>query len=594
MIPFVLVTVYLTMLWSTPPLSTVIAFPTSKPHRLLVVKQQQHRLLLPTSTTLLQSSSFSSSNHENNKNDSKSTSSSNIKVGGAEDNKDSSYSEVPWITEVDVQYKLTTPLQYDPIKDRYVEDTQRKYQLQQQQGQEGGRQTNSFMNSFIRPMLSSAFIPEGVLPSYYNFMRWRVAQRFVNANLHVIGTQSLLLALGMKSSSSRSLGVSAALNWVLKDALGKMARLIWASKMSRKFDSDAKRWRFRASIVFAYGNFLEIVTYINPQLFLLWATLANAAKQIAMLTSSSTRTALYNSFRDGTRENIGDITAKGEAQIAIVDLCGIASGVCLSRVIGTGIKNVLLAYAGLQVLEIFCMYFELKAVQFRVLNFERLALVIKNYVNAHSSPKESSTNNINGKNKVVVIPTPEEMSQSERIFLPPKHLSRRGIAFGSLGRAKLSPNELDRLMSIFATERFLLVVGPNVKQTSALPRRNKSISEQCHIVLHEEASNADIVKSTMALMILREKLIRFEKTLRLHDNTDERSQIIIRSSQCWDILEESKVECNVLFPSFLRELSSQSWAPPSRFMFGRVHKRAHWPLRTTPTPTRNVDKEKNK
>ena len=57
--------------------------------------------------------------------------------------------------------------------------------------------------------------------------------------------------------------------------------------------------------------------------------MANACKQMSMLTGSATRNALYNSFCDGTRENIKDITAKGEAQIVIVDQIGI-SGVCLS------------------------------------------------------------------------------------------------------------------------------------------------------------------------------------------------------------------------------------------------------------------------
>lgn len=84
--------------------------------------------------------------------------------------------------------------------------------------------------------------------------------------------------------------------------------------------------------------------------------LANSCKQMSMLTSSATRNALYNSFRriDGgnggktvtamngqnktvivgqrgsATENIGDITAKGEAQIAVVDLLGIVSGIFLS------------------------------------------------------------------------------------------------------------------------------------------------------------------------------------------------------------------------------------------------------------------------
>jgi hypothetical protein len=167
------------------------------------------------------------------------------------------------------------------------------------------------------------------------------------------------------------LGAAAATNWVLKDTLGKVVRMAWASRMGRKFDPDAKRWRFRASLIYALGNGLEVSTYLHPQYFLVLAMLANSCKQMSMLTSSATRNAIYNSFRridnessssssssggaavasaganspngtaaaigpgngrrgSGGMENIGDITAKGEAQIAVVDLLGIFSGICLS------------------------------------------------------------------------------------------------------------------------------------------------------------------------------------------------------------------------------------------------------------------------
>ena len=473
--------------------------------------------------------------------------------------------EVPWISEVDVLRNIKTPLRYCPEEERFLTAKNDPERVNR--------------SSFLRPMLSNAFIPDGVNDSYFQHMKWRFLQRFVNANLHVIGTQSLLLGLGIKSSR---LGVSAALNWVLKDALGKIARMLWASKMGRRFDSDAKRWRFRASLLFALGNYLEIVTYMMPQLFLLWATLANCFKQIAMLTSSSTRTSLYNSFRDGTRENIGDITAKGEAQIAIVDLLGIASGVALSRMIGTAISSVLLSYVGLQVLEIFCMYHEIRSVQFRVLNFERLIQIIQNFVSAqprlptHTITQNTNNNSSSKSMEASPIPTPEEVSHTERIFLPPKHLSRRALAFGSLGRAKLSEAELANLFDIFKKERFILVVGSNVKKPRDLLWRKiptTNIEENCHIVLHEEASNADIVKSTLALTILRQKL-KASLTKRFPDTTTN----TIRSSHCWDILRETRQECDQLFPSFLRELSNRKWAPPSRFMFGRVHMRAYWPL----------------
>ncbi|CAJ1965762.1 unnamed protein product [Cylindrotheca closterium] len=537
----------------------------------------------------------------NNMDKSSSDDDTTIRSNG-DDNDTTITDEFPsWLNEVDVQTNQRTPLQYDPTEERFIA-IEPTHQIQ--------RKRITVM-SLLKPMLSSAFIPEGVNESYFQYMRWRCLQRFVNANLHVIGTQSLLLGLGIKSSSK--LGVSAALNWVLKDALGKMARMLWASQMGRRFDSDAKRWRFRASLLFAVGNFLEILTYMMPQLFLLWATLANCCKQIAMLTSSSTRTSLYNSFRDGTRENIGDITAKGEAQIAIVDLMGIASGVFLAKsVVGTAVSSVVLTYLGLQFMEIFSMYHEIRSVQFRVLNFERLEQIIRNFVRAQpesflvpSLPTAPAKIKVNGgasgaitmkhekksSNKAEAVessvPTPEAISNNERIFWPPKHLSRRALAFGSLGRAKLSGQELERLLQIFESERFLLVIGPNMKKPKlrSLFFSKPSIQEYCHIVLHEDASNADIVKSTLALTILREKLLLLQSK-RSQDDDDESScwEDEIRSQQCWDILEATQRECKQLFPQFLRELSSRKWSPPSRFMFGRVKKRAQWPLKPMAKP----------
>ena len=181
----------------------------------------------------------------------------------------------------------------------------------------------------LQAFLKHSFIPEEVSPDYFSFTKWRIFQRFIAATVSVLGTQALLLALGIKS---QRLGAAAAISWVLKDALGKFMRVVWAGKMGRRFDSDAKRWRFRSSLLYATGSGLEIVTYVFPAFFLLLATVANALKQISMLTSSATRNTIYRSFARG--ENIGDITAKGEAQIACTDLVGMVSGITLSKILG--------------------------------------------------------------------------------------------------------------------------------------------------------------------------------------------------------------------------------------------------------------------
>ncbi len=269
--------------------------------------------------------------------------------------------EIPELYSVDVRYDRRSPLKYDAASGRYLDNSTIQKTSEDTNTNHGRTIVQKFMHSLHRN-----FVPEGVTPSYYKFMRWRILQRFINANVHVIGTQSLLMGLrgiqrsgavsavsGAAAKGGAALGAVAATNWVLKDTLGKFVRMVWASKMGRKFDPDAKRWRYRASFIYALGNGLEVSTYLHPQYFLPLAMLANSCKQMSMLTSSATRNALYNSFkgdgvvnvnsangagdnnvttirRSGSVENIGDITAKGEAQIAVVDLLGIASGICLS------------------------------------------------------------------------------------------------------------------------------------------------------------------------------------------------------------------------------------------------------------------------
>ena len=492
---------------------------------------------------------------------------------------------LPPLSDRNVELNTTAALVYDPEKDRFVrassaEDLAAFYSIDS---------SSDGLSTRLRRAVKQAFIPEGVNQSYFHFMRWRICQRFINSNLHVLGTQSLIMGLGIKSA--KTLGVSAALTWVLKDALGKLTRLFWASRMGRRFDSDAKRWRFRASLVYALGNYLEIITYVNPSLFLLWATIANSCKQVAMLTSSATRTSLYNSFRDGKRENIADITAKGEAQIAIVDLVGIAFGVSLSKLIGTSIKSVLSTYFILQVLEIFCLYRQIRGIEYKVMNFERIAKVIESFCEGVENEDYRSENSINGSlkksNFTAIVPTPGGLARKERIFLPPNHLRRRALAFGSLGRTKLNPEELSKLMELFANEKYMLIVGENTKN----PHNRKGffkksseaerIQQGCHIVLHEEASNLDVIKSSLALLTLRRKLLAASNID--PNNTDEKDSDpttvkLQRTSDCWDMLEEVRLSTDLLFPLLLRQLSLSGWSPPSRSMFGRVSRRASWPL----------------
>lgn len=537
---------------------------------------------------------------------------------------------------VDVRYNRRSPLTYDATIGRYLdaaatETTMPSSSLSLTSTSSTTTNNHEYDTLFQKwgQFLHSAFVPEGVSESYFSYVRWRILQRFVNANVHVIGTQSLLMGLrGMQRSrfvdgggGSAVLGAAAATNWVLKDTLGKVVRMAWASKMGRKFDPDAKRWRFRASLIYALGNGLEVSTYLHPQYFLVLAMLANSCKQMSMLTSSATRNALYNSFRrvdvvsspsnvvtagsggnstnsstgnrrgSGGVENIGDITAKGEAQIAVVDLLGIVSGICLSRAVGVSVQNVFAVWVVLQIMEIFCMYHEMRSVVYKTFNFERMHTVLGKLLMNGIEVDVAEKYKFTGHN----IPTPEQISTTEKIFLPPDHLARRAIAFGSPGRTLLDPDELDLLINdVFRGEMFFLVVGQDIKNQRGLSARVRQWmgkrrlrgdnwidpQEQCHIVLHADANNLDILKSALALVILRKKLVKKVKCG--NDSVkpvDIDPSSVLRSRNCMDELREACTEAGEIFPHFLRELTKQGWRPPLRSMLGRVSARAEWPIR---------------
>jgi len=246
------------------------------------------------------------------------------------------------------------------------------------------------------------------------------------------------------------------------------------------------------------------------------------------------------------------------------------------------------------------MYHEMRSVVYKTFNFERMHTVLGkllldgNEENGVNNSAESSSL-VDQKYKFTGhIPTPEQIALTEKIFLPPDHLARRAIAFGSPGRTLLDPDELDMLINdVFRGEMFFLVVGQDVKNQRGLSARvrqwmgkrklrgDKWIDpqEQCHIVLHADANNLDILKSALALVILRKKLVK-KVSGENHSlkPVDIDPSLALRSKDCMNELREACTEAGEIFPRFLRELTKQGWRPPLRSMLGRVSARAEWAI----------------
>jgi hypothetical protein len=142
----------------------------------------------------------------------------------------------------------------------------------------------------------------------------------------VFTTQTLLNSVGASRNSSASAAV--AINWILKDGAGRVGKMLFA-RQGKKFDYDLKQLRFAGDLLMELGAGVELATAAVPHLFLPLACAANVVKNVAAVTSTSTRTPIYKAFAKG--ENIGDVTAKGECVGNIADLMGTGFSILISK-----------------------------------------------------------------------------------------------------------------------------------------------------------------------------------------------------------------------------------------------------------------------
>ena len=412
------------------------------------------------------------------------------------------------------------------------DSTQNKFVLQEWEHAETERRMTpgERVQEFVRRrrlFFMRSFFPDDVTPDYYSFTAWRFAQRCVSATIGVFGTSSLLRALGIRSGR---IGQAAIVSWVLKDGLGRVGKMIWAGSMGKDFDVDPKRWRFRSALLYAGGNGLEIITQIFPASFLLFATVANSMKQVSMLTSSATRNAMYRSFGERS-QNIANITAKGEAQIVVADLIGMAFGIRLSKAVGSSRTNILGSYSILTVLDIIGIYMELRQVVFRTLNAERSDILINQYLtNGH-------------------ILTPAEVSAKESIFLKAHYKSK--VRLTSIAKAARNPQEMDLLLKVFKRERFIV----------STPRL--SSKEQSRLVLRNDASNEDVLRALLMIGYVRRHV---EERNDKKEFSIEEQESILRSAR--------KASIRTL-PKFLAGTEQVGWNTDN-LLFNTMKRRGYW------------------
>lgn len=237
----------------------------------------------------------------------------------------------------------------------------------------------------VKRWVFPAGYPDSVGPGFTEYTRWRLSSFFFGGAIGVFSTQALLLAVGVGRQSSAPL--AAALQWVIRDGLGRAGRMIF-SQVGNGFDAETKQYRLMAAIVLNMSCGLESLTPMIPNLFLPLACIANMAKGASTIAMQSTRPAIYRSFM--RNENLGDITAKQETISVIGDLMGTCTGILLSRFISSSLYTS--CFLMISAAHFVSVYHEIKQIQLSTLNRQRAHMLIKYYLDHNHVPSLSHIN----------------------------------------------------------------------------------------------------------------------------------------------------------------------------------------------------------
>ncbi|UPQ99470.1 root UVB sensitive protein [Chloropicon primus] len=311
-----------------------------------------------------------------------------------------------------------------------------------------------------KSLVQRTFFPEGgrdvVTGDYWGFSYWTFVKSAVSASTSVLGTQGLLRAVGVGASAS--VGTSAAINWVLKDGLGRIGCMLFASVIGNKFDNDAKFFVFLGDLMYEVGVFLEIVSPLFASFFLVTASIANAFKSMSYMSRLPPRAAILKSF--AVRENVGDVSAKANSQDVVAGLIGIGLGIGISFFVGSSVVKSLAVFLVSGALVWFSSLKALGNLRLNTLNRYRTEIILDNFVQHGSVLPLQDVNRREGALATLVKPflNAEEEREFKTVF---------GASLKALqGQDRQRIGRLGEYLSFYEGEEYILVLSASRKMKS--------------------------------------------------------------------------------------------------------------------------------
>lgn len=325
---------------------------------------------------------------------------------------------------------------------------------------------------FLSYLLPKSY-PVSVKSGYERFVCYQMLATIFSTTSGVLAMQSLLLSMGLQhglvtiaddqSAQANIIPLAATLNWIIKDGIGQIGGVLFASTINTSFDRNPKTWRFASVVALDVSSFLEVLIPIFPQSFLLIASVANIGKNISFLAAGASRAAIHKSFTNN--ENLADITAKTTSQSILSSTVGTFLGMYLSTLVYNNIPGTICVYLLCSGLNLVFTYKSLTYCTINILDQERLDFLIQQYfvfvdiVSILTDEDKINNNKQFSFNQKTILKTPIEVKANETLFFSPPMMSKDlpSIAIGSLvSDVMRNEDEAHHLTCLFRNSPYII------------------------------------------------------------------------------------------------------------------------------------------
>ncbi|KAH6564787.1 hypothetical protein BASA50_006429 [Batrachochytrium salamandrivorans] len=382
---------------------------------------------------------------------------------------------------------------------------------------------------WLRDMFLPIGYPSSVHCCYKKIHLWLFVENVAGAAISVLTAQAMLTSIGASAAAHETAALAIAVDWVLKDGIGELGKMLLVQRFAHQFDTHPKLWKLYGEGCSVVGALVQIATCIvSPHYFLLLASIGVGLRAIHYSVWAATHISFTRNMATQNGVNVGDIVAKADSQLSLAHLLGMMCGIGMLAVSFQPLA--LFSWFGIMAMvQVACTCFLLRSAQFEVLDQARLVLLPREFIYA-------------GKGKHVLgLPQISVYENWLNEGLGPGEVVAE-LSIGDSVSEAFKESRLDYALELFQNEHYLL----GIELPNAIHHHSKL---KLHAVMHKDMAYVDIIQA--ALHAVR---MDFEFTLR-----QSASCAPLSLSEAEELLKSSLEWTRKHMPVFMDGLDKQGW-----------------------------------